>query len=719
MKQTLRRFTAIALCFVMLTALLASCGTPTNTPTQNPTNTPTQNPAVVHVGFNGNTWNDNVDTGVNAETVAKQDENGYYFVDHALALNKLDNKYMTELSLTKPVALTMGNSELKVSNRTYYANTDVKYIVVNVTTAGKLTVSKANVADFMAGKAEYTDAKTVDATAGEFKIELDISVGLDETIVLGSEADTAKIASYTVTTESADGLYVVSGGEAGDKRIAVNAAVEIRKLSTLFTDEQFSIIKKYAFGNMGKFGAAVGSYSGYIHKDANILSGKEFTKIYIPVYRTLKNKDGKYQFTINVADKSSYEIKRTYTLEFGKDEYGWTDVQTWFEYYVVDISDLNIVTSENETISLLANNDSVTPMVAQKSTSPDELINAMTAAGVAGSIINAGKSSQRVDENVYLAVNYEYYETGKTATLEENIAALKLREAETDETTAEDKYFDALRAYYKDKNVSVIGDSISTYTGWNNNTTYNSTIGNNAVYYSDGILTNVRYTYWMRVINQLGMKLCVNNAWSGCKVNETKQSRAPIRATEMDNDNGTPRDPSDDINPDIILVYLGINDLDNTGVRYGDLYEKIKDVAEADRKAVIDEWFADVLKATENGTKLAAVTNYKTFDQGYAIMLYNMTQKYKDAQIVCCTLIYNKVNYFDQTYTEYNTVISALAEYFGGTVADFNTYSGINRTNYETYSVDPEKSLHPNVWGHDMMADVIIDALAKVAGITK
>jgi len=32
---------------------------------------------------------------------------------------------------------------------------------------------------------------------------------------------------------------------------------------------------------------------------------------------------------------------------------------------------------------------------------------------------------------------------------------------------------------------------------------------------------------------------------------------------------------------------------------------------------------------------------------------------------------------------------------------------------------DPAKSVHPNAWGHDMMADVIIDTMAQMAGISK
>jgi len=709
MKQTFRRFTAIALCFVMIAALLASCGEPT----------PTQPPVVTHVGFNGNTWNDNVDTGVNAETVAKQDENGYYFVDHALALNKLDAKYMTEISLSSPIALTMGNDELKASNRTYYANANVKYVVVNVTTAGKLTVSKANVADFMAGKAVYIDAKTVDATVGEFKVELDITLGLDETIVIGSASDTAKIASYTVTTDAKDGSYTEPNGKAGTTRIAVNAAAEFNKLGALFTDEEYATIDKYVFGNVGEFALSLSNYASYTYQNANALSNKRLTSVTVPIAKTMKLTGDQFKLTINVIDNATYEIKRTYPVYFAVSEYGWEGLEIVFETFTVDITNLNIVLAENESISFLAADDTLMLATASAVKSAADVMSILTKNNLTGVVSNVGKKTTRTDKNTSLLFNVSYMDLKNKSTLEDNIAILKAKEVVAAEQAKEDAYFDALRAYYSGKTISVMGDSISTYYTWNTNTKNNSTTGKNAHYYQDNSLTSVKFTYWMRVMDQLDMGLCVNNAWSGCRVYDpTPERRATIRATEMHNDNGTPRNTADDTNPDIILMYVGINDLDS-GMPFGDLSNKLKSASAADYNSIIKDWMNGVLESTENGTKLEVGTHYKTFEQGYAIMLYNMTQKYKDAKIVCCTLIPNKVTMDDTKFENYNRVIKALAAYFGAEVADFQNETVINRTNYEAYTVDPLKALHPNPWGHDTMADSIIMALARMANITK
>ena len=66
------------------------------------------------------------------------------------------------------------------------------------------------------------------------------------------------------------------------------------------------------------------------------------------------------------------------------------------------------------------------------------------------------------------------------------------------------------------KKVSILGDSISTYEGVSNNTAYNATIGENLVYYTEGLHgVSLHDTWWQQVIDTLDMELCVNNSWSG------------------------------------------------------------------------------------------------------------------------------------------------------------------------------------------------------------
>ena len=67
----------------------------------------------------------------------------------------------------------------------------------------------------------------------------------------------------------------------------------------------------------------------------------------------------------------------------------------------------------------------------------------------------------------------------------------------------------------KSKYISILGASTSTFDGFSNASSYNSSIINNASYYpTTEILTDVNDTWWMRVINALELKLCVNNWFS-------------------------------------------------------------------------------------------------------------------------------------------------------------------------------------------------------------
>lgn len=97
--------------------------------------------------------------------------------------------------------------------------------------------------------------------------------------------------------------------------------------------------------------------------------------------------------------------------------------------------------------------------------------------------------------------------------------------------------------------ISILGDSISTYMGYN---PYGY-----AVYYKDDCLydndiTSVNDTWWKKVIDVLGGELCVNNSYSGSCVSGVFESSASSRA-RCSNLHG-------ESNPDIIIIYIGTND---------------------------------------------------------------------------------------------------------------------------------------------------------------
>ena len=110
---------------------------------------------------------------------------------------------------------------------------------------------------------------------------------------------------------------------------------------------------------------------------------------------------------------------------------------------------------------------------------------------------------------------------------------------------------------HEGKTISFLGDSITTFNGWSNNATMNTTIADNGCYYT-GAKLPVNDTYWKRVLNALDMTLCVNNSWNGGRVTDTKADipSGVTRASQLHNDRKN-------IKPDVIIVYMGTNDLAN------------------------------------------------------------------------------------------------------------------------------------------------------------
>lgn len=98
--------------------------------------------------------------------------------------------------------------------------------------------------------------------------------------------------------------------------------------------------------------------------------------------------------------------------------------------------------------------------------------------------------------------------------------------------------------------VSILGDSISTYEGYNP--------PDYKVFYQGEMLrknelTSVYDTWWAQVNQFLGAYLCVNNAYSGSSVTGT----LPYSASETKR---TWALHTQQYSPNIVLVYIGFND---------------------------------------------------------------------------------------------------------------------------------------------------------------
>lgn len=232
------------------------------------------------------------------------------------------------------------------------------------------------------------------------------------------------------------------------------------------------------------------------------------------------------------------------------------------------------------------------------------------------------------------------------------------------------------------KKVSILGDSISTFTGVSNNAEVNATIGDNEVFYNTQ-LTQAD-TWWQQAIDNNGMSLLVNNAWAGSNVatnyDNTEKGGCTDRAVNLHN--------VDNVTPDIIAVYMGINDC-------GCLTE----LGEFDE--ISDIW---------DGTQYVGDT--EKFATAYAIMIHKIKTAYANADVFLFTLPRNGYLWkgtkeqYNALQDEYNKMIYKIAETFGCTVVDLATSVG---ENYEEYLLSDD--IHPNAKGMDVITAAFETAL--------
>jgi lysophospholipase L1-like esterase len=267
--------------------------------------------------------------------------------------------------------------------------------------------------------------------------------------------------------------------------------------------------------------------------------------------------------------------------------------------------------------------------------------------------------------------------------------------------------FEKVKEAYNGKYFSILGDSISTFNGISNNASINSTIGNNVALYPWGEVQDSSNTYWGRLISDIGMALCVDNAWSGSHVVGTEnwgyKDNMYFRATELDRDSGE--------NPDVIFVFMSTNDLIHTST-FGDLYTILKTNNGKTDDEKIAEWFAGVYAAASASGN--TVKPFSTWDAGYALSLDAMKNKYQGAELFCLTLMPNHHSGFTaQKLEEYNTCIKALGNYFGATVVELDQ-GEIIYDNCSIFTVDGAgDAIHPNFKGYAYMERAIIEAMYK------
>ena len=226
---------------------------------------------------------------------------------------------------------------------------------------------------------------------------------------------------------------------------------------------------------------------------------------------------------------------------------------------------------------------------------------------------------------------------------------------------------------YFGKRFSILGDSISTFEGYNPcgyKVFYN---GENCI--KSGVI-QVEDTWWNHVIRFLGGELLINNSWSGSRV--TKLPEIDQLFPSGCSDERTSNLHIGNETPDVIIVYLGTND-----------------------------WAFGA--ATGNDTCILNQDPYERFDDAYLAMLRKIKKNYPQSEVWCCTLnttfMSGNIRFqFPYSYggnhiEEYNEIIRCVARENQCSIIDLYVYN----QPYDTLD-----GTHPNRKGMKTLSQLIL-----------
>ena len=235
------------------------------------------------------------------------------------------------------------------------------------------------------------------------------------------------------------------------------------------------------------------------------------------------------------------------------------------------------------------------------------------------------------------------------------------------------------------KKVPILGDSISTFTG-------TMPADYNIYYPESGDIPNAGQTWWGQLLANTGMVLCRNASSANTDVTGNSlalDGSAPgcsiRRIVDLKGTDGS--------NPDVIIIYMGIND-----------FARSRTLGSFTSPGVQTE--GEVM----------------VFTDAYELMLQKIKALYPTASIYCCTLLERcdlngntgapAVNLNGDTVADFNTQIKAIAKAYGASVIDFYN-CGINYTNLSLFTVD---GIHPTWIGAGVLGQCATQAVLSSVG---
>ena len=383
------------------------------------------------------------------------------------------------------------------------------------------------------------------------------------------------------------------------------------------------------------------------------LEGKTVKRIGVPVMK-LDDYKKDSQIDVHVVTKTlPATVIRSYPLVIPANTYSDNKVNDWY-YFDVDIE---IAKGEMLAFGTSAGADGFTFAFVKKSDDIPAVNKTLEETKGFNGSINTGSPVTYADGPTQYGLLFDIYYT----------------ETEVDNSNP-----------LKGKYISFMGDSISTFGGFTDNSLYQTGIRNNVIFYPSDLKVNVTDTWWMKTISALDMKLCVNNAWSGSHVSTFKDEKEKAacmdRATLLHNDNLN-------INPDIIVFAIGANDA--LGSYEIGSYNGLSDVYDG------QNYIGDT----------------KLFAQAYAMMLHKTKTQYPDADIYLFSMLNWPLKKEGGTpIVNYTNVVKQIADEFGVTYVDLFNETDISPETAEKYFYD---KVHPTPAGFTQMSDCLIKVLKE------
>lgn len=232
---------------------------------------------------------------------------------------------------------------------------------------------------------------------------------------------------------------------------------------------------------------------------------------------------------------------------------------------------------------------------------------------------------------------------------------------------------------YKGKLISILGDSISTFDGYIPKAD-GVNLDHRSRYPQDNLLTDVNETWWMKVINDLGGVLAVNDSWAGSTVSnhrdENEKDFGPDAAmaslTRI-------RNLGSKGIPDLIFLFGGTNDAG-----------KMVDKGEFNKEYSFD------------------LSRYKwnSFADAYCETILRLRNVYPNAEIIVLTPSISGGYYDNSRLSEFADLVLEICSYYQIKCIDLRR-SGL------TFDMLPD-TLHPNAEGMECIYRAVINRMKEV-----